>query len=54
MANKRLFRSLLGRLLLVTNTINEAGAPAYAQAEKHQLAQYAATGSLNKTFYATD
>ena len=54
MANRKLFRSLLGRLLPATNTINEAGGPAYAPAEKHQLAQYAATGSLNKTFYASD
>lgn len=52
MANKSLFKSLTGRLLPATDAINEARAPAYALSPKHQLAQYAATGCLNTTFYA--
>lgn len=52
MANKTLFKSLTGRLMPATNALNEERAPAYALAPKHQLAQYAATGCLNKTFYA--
>lgn len=53
MANKNLFASLVGRLLPKTDTINEAGGKAYAFSPKHALAQYAATGCLNGTFYAT-
>jgi len=53
MANKTLFKSLVGRLIPATNAINEECAPAYALSPKHQLAQYAATGCLNRTFYAT-
>ncbi|HEX3252097.1 MAG TPA: hypothetical protein VHS05_21850 [Pyrinomonadaceae bacterium] len=43
MANKTLFNSLV---------LNEENAPAYALSPKHCLAQYAATGCLNRTFYA--
>ena len=32
---------------------NDEGAPAYALPPKHALAQYAATGCLNSTFYAS-
>jgi len=53
MANKSLFKSLVGRLIPATNAVNEERAPAYALSPKHQLAQYAATGCLNRTFYAT-
>ena len=53
MANKTLFKSLAGKLIPATNAINEERAPAYALSPKHQLAQYAATGCLNTTFYAT-
>ena len=53
MANKTLFKSLIGKLVPATNAINEERAPAYALSPKHQLAQYAATGCLNRTFYAT-
>jgi 60 kDa SS-A/Ro ribonucleoprotein len=35
-----------------TDAINEEKAPAYALPPKHRLAQYAATGCLNATFYA--
>lgn len=34
------------------DAINEAGAPAYALAPKQALAQYVATGCLQRTFYA--
>src|SRR6266550_4793526 len=53
MANKTLFKSLIGKLVPATDAINEERAPAYALSPKHQLAQYAATGCLNTTFYAT-
>jgi 60 kDa SS-A/Ro ribonucleoprotein len=53
MANKTLFKSLVGKLIPQTNAINEERAPAYKLSPKHQLAQYAATGCLNTTFYAT-
>ena len=53
MANKTLFKSLIGKLIPATTAINEERAPAYALTPKHQLAQYAATGCLNRTFYAT-
>ena len=53
MANKTLFKSLMGKVVPATNAVNEACAPAYALSPKHQLAQYAATGCLNTTFYAT-
>ena len=33
--------------------MNSEGAPAYAFEARHALAQYAATGCLNGTFYAT-
>src|SRR5882672_9443576 len=52
MANKTLFKSLIGKLIPATDAINEERAPAYALSPKHQLAQYAATGCLNTTFYA--
>ena len=53
MANKTLFKSLIGKLIPATDAINEEHAPAYALSPKHQLAQYAATGCLNRTFYAS-
>ncbi len=53
MANKNLFKSLFGKLIPATDAINEERAPAYALTPKHQLAQYAATGCLNATFYAS-
>src|SRR4029078_13699899 len=52
MANKTLFKSLIGKLVPATDAVNEERAPAYALSPKHQLAQYAATGCLNTTFYA--
>jgi len=53
MANKTLFKSLIGKLIPATDAINEERAPAYALSPQAQLAQYAATGCLNTTFYAT-
>jgi 60 kDa SS-A/Ro ribonucleoprotein len=52
MVNLQLFQSLRGALLPLANTLNEAGGAAYALSPKHQLAQLAATGCLNSTFYA--
>ena len=53
MANKSLFQSFVGRALPKSNTRNEAGGPAFAFRPKHALAQYAVTGCLNSTFYAS-
>jgi len=53
MANKLLFKSLIGKLMPATDALNEERAPAYALSPKHRLAQYAATGCLNTTFYAS-
>ncbi|MGJ7608939.1 vWA domain-containing protein [Variovorax sp. LT1R20] len=52
MANLQLFQTLRGALLPSATTLNEAGGVAYALSPKHQLAQLAATGCLNNTFYA--
>ena len=53
MVNTQLFQTTPGTLLPVPDVRNLAGAPAYALAPRHQLAQLAATGCLNHTFYAT-
>ncbi|MEM8783348.1 MAG: TROVE domain-containing protein [Planctomycetota bacterium] len=53
MANRSLFRSTPGRRLPNTDAVNEAGGTAYRLDEKHALAQLAATGCLNGTFYAS-
>ena len=53
MANKKLFKSLIGKLMPVTDALNEEKAPAYKLPAGHLLAQYAATGCLNRTFYAS-
>ena len=53
MANKNLFKSLAGKLIPATDSTNEEQAPAYEFSAKHKLAQYAATGCLNSTFYAS-
>jgi 60 kDa SS-A/Ro ribonucleoprotein len=53
MANKNLFKSIFGKLIPATDTLNDERAPAYAFTPRHALAQYAATGCLNSTFYAT-
>lgn len=51
MANKSLFSSVKA-LLPKTTARNDAGGPAYALGPKHALAQFAATGCFNGTFYA--
>lgn len=52
MANKTLFSSL--KSILPRATVhNDAGGPAYALEPKHALAQFAATGCFNGTFYAS-
>ena len=53
MANNQLFQSASGKQPPRTDARNQAGAPAYAFDAKHALAQYAATGCLNATFYAS-
>lgn len=53
MANKNLFKSLAGKLIPATNAVNEENAPAYRFTAKQALAQYAATGCMNQTFYAS-
>ncbi len=52
MANKNLFKSIIGKLIPAADARNEEHAPAYALKPEHALAQYAATGCLNSTFYA--
>lgn len=52
MVNTQLFQTLKGKLLPKADVLNHSGAPAYALSPRHQLAQLAATGCLNQTFYA--
>lgn len=53
MANKTLFQSQKGAFVRPADAVNEAGSLAYALSPEHTLAQYAATGCLNGTFYAS-
>jgi 60 kDa SS-A/Ro ribonucleoprotein len=53
MADTTLFRSLVGALIPRADARNEAGGPAFTLPPQHALAQYAATGCLNTTFYAS-
>ncbi len=53
MANKNIFKSILGKLIPRANAVNEAGGAAYKLTPKAALAQYAATGCLNATYYAS-
>lgn len=50
MVNLSLFTT---RKAAPSETINQAGGRAYALSDKHALAQYAATGCLSGTFYAS-
>jgi 60 kDa SS-A/Ro ribonucleoprotein len=52
MANKTIFAS--APKAAPADAINEAGGRAYALSAEHALSQYAATGTLNRTFYATE
>lgn len=51
MANKKIFAS--APKAAIANAINEAGGRAYAFGPEHALAQYAATGTFERTYYAT-
>lgn len=54
MPNKGLFQTRQrGRQVLPADTKNEAGGVAYSLPAKHALAQYAATGTFTRTFYAS-
>jgi 60 kDa SS-A/Ro ribonucleoprotein len=53
MANKNLFATLPGKLLPQTDALNHEGGRAYSFSPKHKLAQLAATGCFNSTFYAS-
>ncbi len=53
MANKALFESSRGARVDKADTTNEAGGSAYQRSDKAALAQYAATGCLNGTYYAS-
>ena len=52
MVNTQLFHTIKGALLPEAKARNHEQAPAYALSARHQLAQLAATGCLNQTFYA--
>ncbi len=52
MANKNLFQTVRGLFTPHTDTVNEAGGTAYKLIPKAALANYAATGCFNHTFYA--
>lgn len=52
MANATLFQTLKSTLLPAADTLNFEASRAYRLAPKHRLAQYAATGCLNDTYYA--
>lgn len=53
MANRSLFRSLAESLARPGMTRNAAGGVAYAMTAEHILAQYAMTGCMNATYYAS-
>lgn len=52
MVNARLFQSIKNKWQ-AANAYNEAGGLAYTLTPKQQLAQLAATGCLNSTYYAS-
>lgn len=53
MANKALFGTAPGSYVPPADTTNEAGGKAYEYTTEQALAQYACTGTLNGSFYAT-
>ena len=53
MANQSLFSSYRGKRIPQATAINQAGGKAYIKDCENQLAQFAATGCLNGTFYST-
>lgn len=52
MANKSVFAGIKGKLLPRSDAMNHEGAPAYSLTPHQALAQLAATGTFNATFYA--
>ena len=54
MVNTNLFTTTRGALMPAPDATNSEGAPAFAFEARHALAQYAATGCLNATFYADE
>src|SRR5262245_12279749 len=54
MASRTLFQAIVGAFIAPATARNHEGAPAYAMPAREALAQYAATGCLNHTFYASD
>jgi 60 kDa SS-A/Ro ribonucleoprotein len=54
MANSTLFSPLMGAMIPMATARNEAGGAAHERSPEQALAQYAATGCLHSTFYATD
>ncbi|MDQ3321704.1 MAG: TROVE domain-containing protein, partial [Acidobacteriota bacterium] len=52
MSNKNLFQTVKGIFTPKADAVNEAGGTAYKLSPKQALAQYAATGCFNHTFYA--
>ncbi len=54
MVNANLFTTTRGALMPATDASNSESAPAYAFGPRHALAQYAATGCLNATYYADE
>ena len=54
MVNRNLFRTFAGTREPKANTINEAGGTAYQRSDEEALAQYAVTGCLRSTFYASE
>ncbi|HEX4795585.1 MAG TPA: TROVE domain-containing protein [Humisphaera sp.] len=54
MASKTLFKSMIGKLIPRADAVNEAGGVAYRLSPKAALAQYAATGCLSTTYYASE
>lgn len=53
MVSKQVFSTKRGAFVPPANDKNEAGGKAYAMSREHALAQYAVTGCLNGTFYAS-
>jgi len=53
MVNTRLFKTAPGALSPAADAANAHGSAAYALSPRHRLAQLAATGCLNHTFYAS-
>lgn len=53
MANKSIFSTIRDAIVPKADCCNEAGGQAYQFTPRHALAQYAATGCLNQTYYAT-